>query len=438
MKVEANVRIEAVSSEDTSIGKMKPFTKTIFEATAAKWLQEMCNASSKPVKNLVIRVQEQKLAPEKRRKLIEAGRSLFMEVSVEGYIEPGREQSYGSDFENDINRFFDNRKDSDLLVGDLHETGGTEGEYFSDIWLIKSVRGEIDDQVPNYGNSSDGGNIIMVAATASVVAFVAFALVFYVFVYRKRQGENSKEFDSGQGANSSPNNINDFMPQSDFWDDRRSQRERVVARLPDDNLDYNDGYKFEDRSFSTLDKMYQNDNVSYQSYGYSLDDGIRSKATITPTSAERPAPEEVDVYNMPHQSRYNFAEEDDNTIEVSIGSPASTYSGLTDLGTAASFTQAKQREEDTDEVQSKFERSCVAPPGKLGIVVDTTKNGPVVHMVREESPLRTSIFPGDKIIAIDDIDTRGMTASGVTKIMGRRIEEDRKITISSSYDDCIL
>jgi C-terminal processing protease CtpA/Prc len=73
----------------------------------------------------------------------------------------------------------------------------------------------------------------------------------------------------------------------------------------------------------------------------------------------------------------------------------------------------------------------LAPKGKLGVVIDTTKHGPVVFQVKDGSPLQGAVFPGDRIIAIDDIDTTGMTANNITTIMSRKAELGRRITVVS-------
>jgi len=70
-----------------------------------------------------------------------------------------------------------------------------------------------------------------------------------------------------------------------------------------------------------------------------------------------------------------------------------------------------------------------APPGKLGIVVDSTNGGPTVHSVRQTSPLLGIISEGDKLISIDDIDITKMSAGGVTKLMSSKAQQnERKIS----------
>jgi hypothetical protein len=81
--------------------------------------------------------------------------------------------------------------------------------------------------------------------------------------------------------------------------------------------------------------------------------------------------------------------------------------------------------------QTMISRTIVAPPGKLGIVIDTTLEGPIVHKINPQSPLEGSLFPGDIIVAIDDVDTRAMSASAITALMVRTANLRRTLTVLS-------
>jgi hypothetical protein len=71
-----------------------------------------------------------------------------------------------------------------------------------------------------------------------------------------------------------------------------------------------------------------------------------------------------------------------------------------------------------------------APPGPIGIVVDTTKDGPAVHALKTTSPMLGLIQPGDLIVGLDDQDTRSMTAATLTRLMAAKAQEhERKITL---------
>ncbi len=71
---------------------------------------------------------------------------------------------------------------------------------------------------------------------------------------------------------------------------------------------------------------------------------------------------------------------------------------------------------------------CTAPPGKLGIAIDTLNGQPVVHRVRDESPLAGVLRRLDVIVAIDDEDTSSMTAAEVTMLMAKKLGQKRKIS----------
>jgi hypothetical protein len=74
-------------------------------------------------------------------------------------------------------------------------------------------------------------------------------------------------------------------------------------------------------------------------------------------------------------------------------------------------------------------RDVVAPAGKLGIVIDTTLEGPVVHKVNPGSPLEGILSPGDLIVAIDDVDTRAMSASSITSLMVKTCNQKRVLKV---------
>ena len=72
-----------------------------------------------------------------------------------------------------------------------------------------------------------------------------------------------------------------------------------------------------------------------------------------------------------------------------------------------------------------------APPGKLGVVIDTPDDGaPVVHAVKDTSVIADRIIVGDKLVAVDDEDVRSMTAIKVSKMISRKgANPSRKLTI---------
>lgn len=84
--------------------------------------------------------------------------------------------------------------------------------------------------------------------------------------------------------------------------------------------------------------------------------------------------------------------------------------------------------------QSIICRDCFAPPGRLQIIIHSTRDGPSVHSVKPGSSLEGKLFPGDLILAVDDIDTRRLSAEDVMKMMAARSAYERKITVLH-FDD---
>lgn len=72
-----------------------------------------------------------------------------------------------------------------------------------------------------------------------------------------------------------------------------------------------------------------------------------------------------------------------------------------------------------------------APPGKLGVVIDTPDDGaPVVHAVKDSSVIADKLQVGDKLVAVDDEDVRSMTAIKVSKLISRKsANASRKLSI---------
>jgi len=67
-----------------------------------------------------------------------------------------------------------------------------------------------------------------------------------------------------------------------------------------------------------------------------------------------------------------------------------------------------------------------APPGALGVVIDSTPEGPMIHSLKKTSPLLGMVNRGDLIIGLDGINTRNMTAGRLTRIMAKRSQQPQR------------
>ena len=77
----------------------------------------------------------------------------------------------------------------------------------------------------------------------------------------------------------------------------------------------------------------------------------------------------------------------------------------------------------------------VTPQGKLGIVVTTQHEGPVVYSIKNESPLHGLMFVDDLIVAIDGKDTRGWTAQSFVTIVAKKNGAPCKLTVLRPVDN---
>jgi hypothetical protein len=103
-------------------------------------------------------------------------------------------------------------------------------------------------------------------------------------------------------------------------------------------------------------------------------------------------------------------------------------------GGAGSFNDADSFEKHYRDPSASVKEELLnifAPPGKLGVVIDTPDDGaPVVHAVKDSSVIADKIQVGDKLCAVDDEDVRSMTAIKVSKLISRKsANPSRKLTI---------
>ena len=116
------------------------------------------------------------------------------------------------------------------------------------------------------------------------------------------------------------------------------------------------------------------------------------------------------------------------SLDEGLASPESILSPLSATGqkvvdwiNCKEFTQG-----------NRTEVHIIAPPGKLGIIIDTCPEGPVVHSIKDNSPLLGLIFTGDMIVAIDDEDTTGWSAHYLTRLVAQKSKVTRKLTVLRS------
>ena len=171
-------------------------------------------------------------------------------------------------------------------------------------------------------------------------------------------------------------------------------------------------------TFKTLENLYVKDTASIFS---NVDPDILDMKNVN-----------VEITDMPNQRGFigDLFETSDDHDGYSLS--LDSFTGFTpsekEGGSLANKSETDDDQKSASSV-SKVRREYVAPPGRLGIVIDSSRYGPIIHNVRAQSPMENMLSPGDRIIAVDDIDTTRMTASEITKIMAHKADSRRKITV---------
>ena len=93
---------------------------------------------------------------------------------------------------------------------------------------------------------------------------------------------------------------------------------------------------------------------------------------------------------------------------------------------------------DTDASSSKSNQSYKniftvhAPQGKLGIIIDSPNNcKPIIHAIKDISPLFDVLNVGDEIISFNDIDTTKMGAVELTRLISSSYDSDKRELVLS-------
>ena len=157
---------------------------------------------------------------------------------------------------------------------------------------------------------------------------------------------------------------------------------------------------------------------------------LKSRSIFSPgTKKDKTGP------NMKPKNRYG-------KVSVEVQEQQETRS-VTSNSTLGARPREKKEERDDKSTVSAFSTlssvmrrpgcyDVYAPSGPIGIVVDTSKDGPSVHSLKSTSPMLGLITAGDLIVALDGEDTRQMTAAALTRLMARKSrQKERKITLLS-------
>lgn len=105
-----------------------------------------------------------------------------------------------------------------------------------------------------------------------------------------------------------------------------------------------------------------------------------------------------------------------------VGEDGSEVIGQTSL----SRQESEVRSTSETREQRRRQITCTAGPGALGIIIDSTVNGPMIYSVKPTSQLLGTLNPGDIVVGLDNIDTSQMAAPDLTLMMARKSQQPHR------------
>lgn len=129
-----------------------------------------------------------------------------------------------------------------------------------------------------------------------------------------------------------------------------------------------------------------------------------------------------------------------SSVGGTLGSQTQATTGGPGAGAVGSFSDDASFDAHYQDPNASVKEVALevwAPPGKLGVVIDTPNDGaPVVHAIKDSSPIADKLQVGDKLIAVDDENVETMTAIKVSKLISRKsANSTRKLSIVRTVVD---
>jgi len=279
----------------------------------------------------------------------------------------------------------------DKLITSLQESDRNEfSVYFANIEEITDANGPTFSPTsqPNIFTKVSESSGLSAGAISGIVigGVLVLLLIVGMLIWPQRRGQSRRK-EPGSTGNSATSSKRRFLtPRKKKETPSQNLPQRQESKRSDVSRSENDSV-----GLSELHSHLGNETVAgndTMSYAYSLDHGID-----------------------PSVSSANTGYYTQNSYQAAGGGIAQ---------------KAKKRDGG-----KQVQRECFAPPGKLGVVIDTTPEGPVVHKVNPGSPLEGIVWPGDIIVAIDDEDTRLLSATEITALMVKNMNQRRKLSVVS-------
>lgn len=113
---------------------------------------------------------------------------------------------------------------------------------------------------------------------------------------------------------------------------------------------------------------------------------------------------------------------------ISSSTSNQSEAGIGRLESQSIFSDDASFERQYSDPEEQIE--IIAPPGKLGVVIDTPQGGvPMVHAIKETSILADRIRVGDRLLSVDGDDTTHLTSIQVSKIISSRAHNPTRVLV---------
>lgn len=423
IRVETNARLQL----EVMSSIMDEEAATVFERACATFMNEMLSLAQPPVFGVECGVTNQELE-EVRRRAIEQGKigerrrrrrlgsshrgleglTVLVDVNVKGAIEPSdtvmgasdipfEELTQGTIGANSVLFVDQIKKDAELV----------EIDDFDGLVSIYIIQSPVDstsvsiESPEGSGNSNSGSGDAKgdAAASSGILAAVVIGGMLALGLFASYFYHVGRRSDA---AGLSIPEDESILSETDVYNDtllgiESDKSHQYPTNMPP-QLQIADTEETPFADITPLNGRSGDSRNDQLTYVYSLDDGLPSPSSL---------------------------------LSPPAGSPVYSTAGDSASNTSRESVKASWSLEDVAPLPSagRMRVDIVAPAGKLGLIIDTCADGPVVHSVKSTSPLQGLVFKGDLVVAIDDEETVEWSAHYLTKLVAKKSKCERKITV---------
>ena len=389
---------------------MSEANSEFFQATAEEFLGDLFAQMQQPVLDVQVQVEGQKLISSSARRrmndrTLQQKLPLEVQLAIKGKFVPVKSESSAAVDLGLLSRQFIEKEGTKFVSLLQNAENVTNSDYFKSVTDVVTVddSGNSPSRSPvSSTSSSDTNSGLALSAIIAIAVCGGLAILLVAVLLFLRCRRQPTRHPVGNGESWAAPSVAQTTQQSTT---KKPATTRPVAPSVSDS---GPSYNYEENSvvYSDMQSNMGMDTlqgIDTMSYAYSLDHGIDGSVLSS------------------NGSDYMGQSTSASTIPFEI--PMVSSLGIVPAPIPAALNDVPKSD--------KFTRECFAPPGRLGIVIDTTVEGPVIHKVNPGSPLEGIVWPGDIIVAIDDTDTRALSANEITALMAKNMNQRRKLTILS-------